>query len=210
LRASANLVGDSEAAPTTGGKNIVAKRSWIQVAIRQCPLSGVKRTSAHRISMSAFDPKWTSVERRTAGGTAPRNKRRSFAAFAFTGRGLSWPPQMPGQRQLSLREAALPQILPILPLPSPRTDASVRHISYKCVSRRVPCAWRRRARMRRIRSLATRRRKAAHRQRIRSMTLLQTWEPPMPVDCSFAGSNRYGEDHDKISTKTRKLNYQFH
>ena len=31
------------------------------------------------------------------------------------------------------------------------------------------------------------------------MTLLQTWEPPMPVDCSFAGSNRYGEDHDKIS-----------
>ena len=115
---------------------------------------GGKADIAQTTRMSAFDPKRTSVGRRTAGGAAPRNKRRSFAAFAFTGRGLSWPPQMPGQRQLSLREADLPQILPILPLPPPRTDASVRHISYKCVSRRVPCAWRRHARMRRIRSLA--------------------------------------------------------
>jgi len=33
-----------------------------------------------------------------------------------------------------------------------------------------------------------------------SFALLQTWEPPMLVGCSFGGANRLGEDHDIIST----------
>jgi hypothetical protein len=37
-------------------------------------------------------------------------------------------------------------------------------------------------------------------QGTRSSRYCKLWEPPMPVDCSFGGANRLGEDHDKIST----------
>jgi hypothetical protein len=139
------LMREPKACSPAPGHNLPARSAYPRLTC--CALT--KQTSNRRLAMSAFGSKADMTQTRcdvrflTRSGHRPRMPerfiRRSFAAFAFTGRGLSWPSQMPGQRQLSLRKAALPQILPILPLPSPRTDASVRHISYKCVSRCDVC-----------------------------------------------------------------------